>query len=144
MPLKNSEGAIFQMCFSNDHHSNLSLCIGGSTHIVLTVDPDSGQSVKQFLQTQVDPTTGEITQKLHPISSGSVASQHDQCKSYLVCFDVHDLFTQNSTFQAMNHLKSLRPLTHLQAKPYHKLYKIKLILQQEKQCRPLFQYLPPL
>lgn len=76
---------------------------GGSTHIVLTVDPDSGKSVEQFLQTKVDPISGKTSQILLPISSGNVDSQHGESNiSFkLDSIDLHEyqnlLFRQWST-----------------------------------------------
>ena len=110
----------------------------------MTVDPESGKSVEQFLQTKVDPTSGKTSQILLPLSSGTVDSQHGESNSFLLTLIVLTCMTIKFAFQAMVHLKSLKQLTHLQGKLSSKLYKIKLTHRQEKQCKPSSQFPPPM
>ena len=64
----------------------------------MTVDPESGKSVEQFLQTKVDPTSGKTSQILLPLSSGTVDSQHGESNSFLLTLIVLTCMTINICF----------------------------------------------
>ena len=80
LPTKNPKGVLANSVTLKLFVRNI--LSGGSTHVVKTVDPESGKTVQQFLQTQVDPTTGQSTQTLIPITSGSSQGNESILKSF--------------------------------------------------------------